>query len=530
MSTENQLQVQEPEEFFNFTRYLIETNLDINPGRSEKIAYIDDSGQISYGELMTKARTVASTIRTMGIQPEQRVLVVMLDSIDLPILFLGCLYAGVVPVLVNTLLNPADYVYMLKHSRAQAVFVSGALLETVETALDSMQQNPEQSLPLIVSGQGNENQSATLIPFVSLLDSTPMHEPHESHRDDIAFWLYSSGSTGNPKGTVHTHGNLFWTSELYGKRTLQMNAEDVVFSSAKIFFAYGLGNSLTFPLSVGATVVLMAGRPTPDAVFEQLTNQQSTIFFGAPTLYAALLAYPEPPPASAINLRISASAGEPLPEDLGRRFKKQFACDVLDGIGSTEMLHIYLSNKLDDVQYGKTGTPVEGYEVEIRDPHGRPVAQGEIGDLYVKGPSASLMYWANREKTRDTFQGEWTRSGDKFICDEQGYYIYSGRSDDMIKVSGQYVSPIEVEATLISHEAVLESAVVGKADAEGLTRTHAYVILQQEYTASDELGKELKEFVKAELTPHKYPRFIHFVEDLPKTATGKIQRFKLRDD
>ncbi|MDB5730286.1 MAG: benzoate-CoA ligase family, partial [Variovorax sp.] len=344
---------------------------------------------------------------------------------------------------------------------------------------------------------------------------------------DHAFWLYSSGSTGRPKGTVHSHGNLWWTAELYGRPVLGLTEDDVCFSAAKLYFAYGLGNALTFPLSVGATVVLMAERPTPEATFKRWTGAvRPTVFFGAPTGFAGMLASPALPAREAVALRMCSSAGEALPGELAQRFKQHFGCDIVDGIGSTEMLHIFLSNRPGDIRYGTTGRPVEGYQIELRGEDGQPVADGEVGDLYIKGPSAALMYWAEPEKTSATFQDGWTKSGDKYSRDADGYYTYAGRSDDMLKVSGIYVSPFEVESTLMLHPAVLEAAVIGTQDAEGLTKTKAYVVRK----AGESVDADaLKAFVKERLAPYKYPRSIEFVDELPKTATGKIQRFRLRE-
>ena len=310
---------------------------------------------------------------------------------------------------------------------------------------------------------------------------------------------------------------------------MQVREEDIVFSAAKLFFAYGLGNALTFPLSVGATTILMAERPTPNAVFERLTKNKPTIFCGVPTLYVAMLASDQLPSRQDVALRLCLSAGEALPKEVGEKFTAHFASEILDGLGSTEMLHIFLSNRAGEVRYGATGKPVAGYEVELRDESGHPVATGEVGDLYISGPSAAVLYWTNREKTHSTFQGKWVKSGDKYILDVDGYYHYAGRSDDMLKVSGQYVSPIEVESALMGHEAVLESAVVGKTDEQGLTKTIAYVVLRSGQPADANMESDLKAFVKTRLTPHKYPREIVFIKDLPKTATGKIQRFKLRE-
>jgi len=358
------------------------------------------------------------------------------------------------------------------------------------------------------------NEAGTIVPAAN------------THPDDPGFWLYSSGSTGRPKGALHTHANPYWTAELYGKPVLELKESDICFSAAKMFFAYGLGNALSFPLTVGATVVLMSERATPMACFKRFTELKPTVFFGAPTGYGGMLASPDLPPKEQVALRMCSSAGEALPQDLGERWTKHFGCQIIDGLGSTEMLHIFISNSPNDVRYGTSGKPVKGYEVELRGEDGQPVPVGEIGDLFVKGPSSAVMYWNNRTKSRETFQGAWTKSGDKYVCDQDGYYTYSGRNDDMIKVSGMYVSPFEVEGTLVQHPAVLETAVIGVTDDAGLVKTKAFVVLKPGQQATIE---ELKLFVKDKLAPYKYPRMIEFVNELPKTATGKIQRFKLRE-
>ncbi len=507
-----------PPERFNFTRHLIA----LNAGRADKTALIDDAGSLTYGQLTDQVQRCSAALTALGLRREDRVLLLMHDCSDWVVSFLGALHAGVVPVCVNTLLTAKDYGYMLADSRAQAALVSGLLLPTLQTAMDGTRHEVKH---LIVSR--GQDLPAGAHDWAQLVTSTAPGAGADTHGDEPAFWLYSSGSTGAPKGTVHTQANLYWTAELYGKGVLGLRENDVVFSAAKLFFAYGLGNALSFPLSVGASVVLMAERPTPQATFKRMVEQQPTVFYGAPTGYGGMLASPDLPARSAVALRLCSSAGEALPRDIGERWTAHFGCEIIDGIGSTEMLHVFLSNRPGDVRYGTTGKPVPGYEVQLRDEDGSVITgHNLIGDLYIQGPSAALMYWNNRAKSRDTFQGPWAKSGDKYTRDPDGYYTYAGRNDDMLKVSGIYVSPFEVEATLVQHTAVLEAAVIGKTDDDGLTKTKAYVVLKSGAQATE---AELQAFVKEKLAPYKYPRFIEFVTELPKTATGKIQRFKLRE-
>lgn len=515
MSIEN---IPAPEGRFNFAQHLLETNQQ----RAGKTAYIDDQGALTYGKLADKIKRMAAALIKAGVRREERVLLLMHDCNDWPVGFLGAMYAGIVPVAVNTLLTANDYHYMLNNSRATAVIVSEALHPTLETALAKGEHDVK---TVFVSRASSELPAGSIDLDQALQATEPLTTAASTSADDPGFWLYSSGSTGNPKGTVHTHANPYWTAELYGKRLLGITEQDICFSAAKLFFAYGLGNALSFPLSVGATVVLMPERPTPDAVFKRWVENKPTIFFGAPTGFAGMLAAANLPKKAEVALRLASSAGEALPADIGERFTKHFGVEIIDGIGSTEMLHIFLSNQPGKVRYGTTGWPVPGYAIELRGEDGLPVPDGETGDLYIQGPSAALMYWNNRTKTRETFQGAWTKSGDKYLRNPDGTYTYAGRSDDMLKVSGIYVSPFEVEATLVQHPAVLEAAVIGKQDSEGLTKTKAFVVLKEGEEVSAE---DLKAFVKDKLAPYKYPRFIEFVKELPKTATGKIQRFKLR--
>ena len=511
--------VSAPPAEFNFAQHLIAANAS----RGDKVALIDDNGRLTYGQLADQVRRFAGSLRAMGLKREERVLLLMQDSTDWVVAFLGSLYAGVVPVAVNTLLTADDYAFMLANSRAQAALVSGALLPTLQAAMAQARNEVQH----VVVSRPADALPCGMHDMASLIAQGTSGVPAPTLADEPAFWLYSSGSTGKPKGTVHTQGNLYWTAELYGKGVLQLRESDTVFSAAKLFFAYGLGNALTFPLAVGASVVLMAERPTPQATFKRMVEHQPTVFYGAPTGYGGMLAHPELPARKQVALRLCSSAGEALPRDIGERWTAHFGCEIIDGIGSTEMLHVFLSNRPGDVRYGTTGKPVSGYEVELRNEDGSVVSgHNEIGDLYIKGPSSALMYWNNRDKSRDTFQGMWTKSGDKYTRDIDGYYTYAGRNDDMLKVSGIYVSPFEVEATLVQHPAILEAAVIGKEDSDGLTKTKAFIVLKAGQSLTEEA---VKAFVKERLAPYKYPRFIEFVAELPKTATGKIQRFRLRD-
>ncbi len=516
---------------FNFAEFI----RNKNQSRLNKIAYIDDIGQLTYADLFAQMEKLGSALIANGVRREERVLLLMQDCNEWPISFLGAMYAGIVPVAVNTLLTADDYAYMLENSRSQTVLISDNLMGTLSKALEIIKKDkvcevksvivPNLTLETIDAFQ-KSHPEILVQDFSKLISSAKPLESAKTAPDDPGFWLYSSGSTGKPKGTVHTHANPYWTAELYAKPVLEIKEEDICFSAAKLFFAYGLGNGLSFPLSVGATTILMAGRATPDAVFKRFVELKPSIFFGAPTGYSGMLASQELPPKHQVALRMCSSAGEALPREIGERWTKHFGCEIIDGLGSTEMLHIFLSNRPGDVKYGTSGKPVAGYELEIRGEDGEALGDGEIGDLYIKGPSSATMYWNNRDKSRETFQGAWTKSGDKYIRDTEGYYTYSGRNDDMLKISGIYVSPFEVEGTLVQHPAVLESAVIGVLDESGLVKTKAFVVLKQDVKVSKE---ELQAFVKDKLAPYKYPRMIDFVTELPKTATGKIQRFKLRE-
>ena len=506
--------------YYNAATEFIDRHL--KEGRGEHIAFIDDVGQCSYQGLAERVNRAGNALRALGVRMEERVLICLHDTIDFPTVFWGALKIGAIPIPVNTLLTSHDYDYMLRDSRACALVISAALYEVFQPILSTQPF----LRTVLVSGKKIEN-TLNLDEHCRLASQTL--DAAETTADDIGFWLYTSGSTGAPKGSLHLHASLAQTAVLYGEGVLGIRSEDIVFSAAKLFFAYGLGNAMTFPLYVGATSVLMAERPTPESVMHRLKAQKPTIFYGVPTLYGAILATDEHPIVPGdLSLRRCVSAGEALPEGVARVWEERFGVPILDGLGSTEMLHIFLSNRADDIRYGTTGKVVPGYELRLVDEHDQPVAKGDIGELCVKGPSSAMAYWNQRGKSLRTFQGPWTYTGDKYIELPEGYFQYCGRTDDMLKVGGIWVSPFEVEAVLIKHEAVLEAAVIGQADERGLIKPKALVVLNSPRVDPEALIPLLQDFVKSRLAPYKYPRWIEFADSLPKTATGKIQRFKLR--
>src|SRR5829696_3759451 len=464
-------------------------------GRAEKVAFRDPRRALTYGELHDQASRVGPALEALGIAPEHRVVMLMLDTVDFPVVFWGAIRAGIIPVPLNTLLGPDQYAYVLEDSRAPLVVVSAPLLPAVEAAIAASGRR----VKVVVAGA----EPGTTHPRLDdlLTSAAPAAEPAATCADEVAFWLYSSGSTGMPKGVKHVHSSLMETAKLYGEGVLGIAEDDVVYSAAKLFFAYGLGNAMTFPMSVGAQAVLLPDRPSPDAVLGVMARHRPTLFCGVPTLYAAMLANPRlGRGAGSDRLRLCLSAGEALPEHVGQRWSETVGADILDGIGSTEMLHIFLSNRPGAVRYGTSGVAVPGYELRIVDEGDRDVTDGETGELLVRGPSAAEGYWNQRDKSRRTFQGEWARTGDKYQRDAEGYYRYQGRADDMFKVSGIWVSPFEVEAALVSHPAVQEAAVIGREDEDGLTKPMAFVVLKDAAapsTGEAALFEALREHVKS---------------------------------
>lgn len=505
----------------NAASYFVDRHID--EGRGQDCAYVEaETGRtLSYGEMAKGADCLAGALRRAGIRPEERAAVLVLDQIEFPQIFWGALKVGVVPVPLNTLLSSSVYDLILRDSRAAVLFVSEALWEVAAPAITD---NPYLR-HVIVIGDAPENTTS----YADFIKDAPLMGTSPKSPDEVAFWLYSSGSTGQPKGVAHVHSALRATSDTYGAQVLGIKQSDTVLSAAKFFFAYGLGNAMTFPLSVGAKTVLFGGRPTPQGMIETIGTHKPTVFCGVPTLYAAMVAEMDKSGFPVTPLRICISAGEALPEDVGVRWERHTNVEILDGVGSTEMLHIFLSNAPGDVAYGTSGVAVPGYDLRLVDEADEEVSVGEIGELLVNGGSAASCYWNQRDKTRSTFEGVWTRTGDKYERRADGRLIYCGRTDDMFKVSGIWLSPFEVEGALVSHPSVLEAAVVAQQDKDGLEKPKAFVVLQSG-AASADLEATLKDHVKQKIGLWKYPRWIEVVEDLPKTATGKIQRFKLRSE
>jgi benzoate-CoA ligase family protein len=506
---------------FNAATYFVDRNL--HEGRGDKTAIYYEGQEFSYAQIARLTNQTGNALKKLGVQMEQRVLLLLLDSPEFVAAFFGAMKIGAVPIPTNTLMKPADYKYFLNDSRAVAVIVSEMLLPNIEAIRDECYFLKD---VIVVSKDAGLKEKGFRLWDEFVGDAEPELEAFPTTRDDAAFWLYSSGTTGFPKGAVHRHCDMVYCTDYYAKGVLQITENDLCYSVAKLFFAYGLGNGLYFPFGVGAATVLLPARPEPAKVFELVQKYRPTLFFGVPTGYAALLATPGDYDMSSV--RAGVSAGEALPKAVWERIKERFGFEILDGIGSTEILHIFISNRLGAVKPGSSGQIVPGYEAKILDDDGNPVPVGEEGHLLIKGQSTCAYYWNKWDKTRATILGEWIRTGDKYHQDSDGYYWYHGRADDMIKAGGIWVSPVEVENALAEHPAVLEAGVVGRMDTDELVKPVAFIVLKPGYASDEALQNEVKQFVKDRIAPYKYPRWIEFVEALPRTATGKLQRFRLR--
>ncbi|HJN59974.1 MAG TPA: benzoate-CoA ligase family protein [Alphaproteobacteria bacterium] len=507
---------------FNVAVPFIDRHLEA--GRADKIAIRTAAGgAVSYGELAANVNRAGNALLGIGMAPGERLMMMVKDCPEFFYLFWGAIKAGIVPVPVNTLWRAADYTFVLQDSGCRICVYSPEFADEVVPALAAATPGPAHRFAVDGDGDGGGATMASLIAAAS-----PVLEPAPASAAADCFWLYSSGTTGKPKGTVHAHQSMVVTSQYCGVDTLDLRQDDICFSAAKLFFAYGLGNAMSFPLWLGATVVLLPGAPTPESVFATIERHRPTVFFGVPTLYAALLKALESGDADLSSLRLCVSAGEALPADIYRRWKQRVGVDILDGIGSTEALHIFICNRPDDIKPGHSGRIVPGYRARILDAGGVEVAAGDSGQLMIAGGSTAKYYWNNPDKTATTMVGDWLNTGDTYIRDEDGYYLYCGRNDDMMKVGGIWCSPFEIEAKLIEHPKVLEAAVVGRADDAELIKPAAFIVLNDATDAGDETSAELLQHCKQGLAKYKYPRWFNFVDSLPKTATGKIQRFKLR--
>ncbi|HZU13304.1 MAG TPA: benzoate-CoA ligase family protein [Chloroflexota bacterium] len=503
---------------FNAAAYFVDRNLE--EGRGHRTAILCGDESLTYAQVAEQVNRAGNVLLDLGVEIENRVLLLLLDSPDFVATFFGAMKIGAVPIPLNTNLTPADYGSILDDSRARVLVVSAEVLPQVQPILDGRRYLKH----VVVAGKSETHPSldSLMASASSGLEAAP------TSKDDTAFWLYTSGTTGLSRAAVHLHHDMVVCTELYARPILRLTPEDRTYSVAKLFFAYGLGNALYFPFADGASTVLFPGRPTPEAIAAVVRQSRPTVFFGVPTAYAGLLHAAENGlDVDMSSVRVAVSAGEPLPAAIYRRWLERFGVEILDGIGSTEILHIFLSNREGDVRPGSSGRLVEGYEARIVDDDGQPVPAGEIGNLWIKGDSICAAYWNRHEMTKRTIQGEWIRTGDKYHLDRDGYYWYDGRSDDMLKVGGIWVSPAEVEGAILEHPAVLECAVVGAADSEGLIKPKAFVVLKDDMPG-DGLAAEIQSFVKGRIAPYKYPRWIEFLPELPKTATGKIQRYKLR--
>ena len=503
---------------FNVAVPFVDRHLD--EGRADKVVMSTAGGEeVTYGEMAVNVNRVGNALRGIGMSPGGRMLMMVKDCPEFAYLFWGAIKAGIIPVPINTLLRAADFTFVLEDSECTGCVYSPEFAAEVVPALDAANPGPAHRL----ATQGDGTTLAAL-----MAEASDRLDPAPATAEDDCFWLYSSGTTGKPKGTVHRHKDMVLTSEYYGARTLGLCENDISFSAAKLFLAYGHGNAMTVPMWLGGSSVLMPGPPTPESTFDIIERFKPTVYYGVPTLYASQLKALESETRDLSSLRICVSAGEALPPDIYRRWKERVGVDILDGIGSTEALHIFIANRPGDIRPGSSGRLVSGYDARIVGEDGTEAKPGDSGRLMIRGESAAKYYWKNPEKTAATMVDGWLNTGDTYIREEDGYFIYCGRDDDMVKVGGIWCSPFEIEAKLIEHPKVLEAAVVGHADENDLIKPEAFVVLNDPGDAGDETADELHQHCKQGLAKYKYPRWFNFVDALPKTATGKVQRFKLR--
>jgi benzoate-CoA ligase family protein len=510
-------------EIFNVATTMIDRH--VGEGRDQKVAIESGDEIVTYQRLLERTNQVGNVLRQLGVDLEQRVLLALLDSPEFLYCFFGAIKIGAVAVPVNPLLKARDYEFLLNDTRARVAVVS-------EASLLEIQKIPDDRLRylkhIVLAGNSNSH-FAQLSELMAA--ASPQLDAQPTSKDDAAFWLYSSGSTGPPKGCVHLQHDMVISSEAYAKGILRIKESDRCYSVARLFFAYGLGNAGYFPLYCGATTILSPLRPTPESVFADIERYRPTLFFSVPTNYAALLAHrrDDGREFDVSSIRHAISAGESLPGPLFGRFKQRFGIEILDAWGSTEMLHMGLANSPGDVRPGSSGKIIPGYEAKIVDERGLPVPKGEIGQLLIKADSTCACYWNQHEKSKATFEGGWFRTGDKYYQDEDGYFWYAGRADDLFKVNGRWLSPTEVESALIAHPAVREAGVIGREDGAGLIKPAAYIVLNDTFVPNDSLRQELQNWVGNKLSSYKKPQWIDYLPELPKTATGKLQRFKLRE-
>jgi benzoate-CoA ligase family protein len=497
---------------------LLDANLDA--GRADKVAIVCGDDRVTYADLHARACAMGRALRALGVRREDRVVLILDDTPAFAVVFWGTLRLGAIPVPINPLLRVDDYRFFVEDTYARAVVAEPGYMDKLTQALEGMTEPPT-----VITTGDDANAGPRL---EDLLTEHRGELPLAvTHRDDMALMLYSGGSTGRPKGIVHLHHDIPYTCEAYARTVLRLTEADIVFARA-IFHAYGLGAGITFPCWAGATTILRPGRPTPQTLLELIGREQPSLVFLVPTIYNAIVHDPEAAHADLSSVRLYISAAEPLGPEVWRRWKEMFGLEILDGIGSTELLHIFCSNTPETLRPGSSGKPVTGYELRLLDQNDEPVAKGMVGDLFVKGDSAAPFYWHQHAKSQRTMRGEWIHTGDRYRCDSEGFYWYEGRSDDMIKVRGEWVSPIEIENALCEYPAVHEAAVVG-VPVEGVTTIKATVVLRADYEPSPLLVRELQDWCKGRLQRYQFPHTIDFAEDLPKTTTGKIQRFKLRE-